>query len=128
MTDEFDRLRAALKAPPPVPEADAKARAQRHAMENFDRHQETAKAARPMSDRPERAGFLTGVREMLSRLTTGPALAATVSVAAIGVAIAIYPQLDRQPAVPKPLPATMKDKTAPTEVPAIAAPKAERRT
>jgi Ca-activated chloride channel homolog len=118
MTDELDRLRAALKAPAPPPEADAKTEALRRAMENFDRHQETAKAARPMSVRPERAGFLTGVREMLSRLTTGPALAATASVAAIGVAIAIYPQLNRQPDLPKPLPATVSaDKSAPAQSP-----------
>lgn len=100
MTDEFDKLRDALKAAAPAPEAEAKARALRLAMENFDRHQETAATMRPMSDRPQRAGFLTGVLSMISRLTSRQALTATASVAALGIAVAIYPQLQRTPGLP----------------------------
>ncbi len=103
MTDELDKLRSSMKAALPTADPEAKATALRLALENFDRHQETANAARPMSDRPERAGFLTGVREMLSRLTSRGALAATASVAAIGVAIAIYPQLRPADMTPKPI-------------------------
>ncbi|MCA0270742.1 MAG: VWA domain-containing protein [Proteobacteria bacterium] len=113
MTDELDKLRAGLKAAPPTPEAEAKARALRLAMENFDRHQETASQLRPMSDRPERAGFLTGVRKMISRLTSRQALAATASVAAIGVALAIYPQLQPAGIAPKPATAPLPEVTAP---------------
>ncbi|MBC7142174.1 MAG: VWA domain-containing protein [Rhodobacteraceae bacterium] len=105
MSDELDRLRAGLKAAPPAADPAAKAGALRRAMENFDSHQETAKATRPMSDRPGRAGLLTGVRLMLSTLTTRGGLAATASIAAIGVAITLWPSLqDRgrmgEPAIP----------------------------
>ncbi|MDW4549946.1 von Willebrand factor type A domain-containing protein [Defluviimonas sp. D31] len=103
MTDDLDRLRTALKSHP-APDGAAKAEALRLAMENFDRHQESAKASRPIQDRPDRAGVLQGVREMISRLTTRPALAATASVVAIGVAIAVYPELRRS--VPAPSPVT----------------------
>ena len=41
MSDEFDKLRTALKAPPVI-DPSAKAETLRRAMENFDRHQETA--------------------------------------------------------------------------------------
>jgi Ca-activated chloride channel family protein len=116
MTDELDKLRAGIRTAPPAPNPEAKAQALRDALENFDRHQERAKAVRPMSDRPERAGYLTGVAKMLSKLTTGPALAATASVAAIGVAIAIYPQLNRPTVLPGPQPVSVSpaDRPAPT--------------
>ncbi|WP_347310867.1 vWA domain-containing protein [Defluviimonas sp. SAOS-178_SWC] len=106
MSDEFDKLRAGLKSASPAPEPAAKAEALRRAMENFDRHQETATRTRPMSDRPGRAGFLTGVREMISKMTSRPALAATASIAAIGVAITLWPQIQREIASPKPHPDT----------------------
>lgn len=102
MTDDFDKLRDSLRAAAPAPDAEAKARALRLAMENFDRHQETAATMRPMSDRPQRADILTGVRNMISRLTSRQALAATASVAALGLAVAIYPQLPRGPVLPAP--------------------------
>ncbi|HQU67976.1 MAG TPA: von Willebrand factor type A domain-containing protein [Albidovulum sp.] len=114
MTDEFDKLRASLKAAAPAPDAEAKARALRLALENFDRHQETASHPRPMSDRPGWAGFLTGVRNMISRLTSRQALAATASVAALGVAIAIYPQLQPTGIAPKPANSPVFEATAPT--------------
>ena len=101
MTDELERLRAGLKAPPPAADPAAKAAALARAMEAFDGHQagrpqETAADRRPMSDRPEGAGFLTGVRTMLSNLTTRQTLAATASVAAICVAlIVVGPALQR---------------------------------
>ena len=122
MTDDLDMLRASLKAAAPAPDPEAKARTLRLAMENFDRHQETAKGTRPMTDRPGRAGFLTGVRRMLSRLTPGPALAATASVAAIGVAIAIYPGLNRPPVLPEP--ASISERAAPAATPNAPAPEA----
>ncbi|MGB7263525.1 MAG: von Willebrand factor type A domain-containing protein, partial [Albidovulum sp.] len=104
MTDEFDKLRTALKAPAPAPAPDAAAKAEaiRLAMENFDRHQETAKVTRPMSDRPERAGVLTGVRDMITKLTTRGALTATASIAAIGIGVMIWPSLQRDAVLTKP--------------------------
>ncbi|OYX43602.1 MAG: hypothetical protein B7Z02_08665 [Rhodobacterales bacterium 32-67-9] len=101
MNDEFDKLRAALKAPA-TPDPAAKAEALRRAMENFDRTQETATRTRPSQDRPERAGFLTGVREMISHLTTRGALAATASIAALGIGVLIWPNLQAVAPTPKP--------------------------
>ena len=96
MTDEFDALKAALKATP-APDPDTKAAALRLAMENFDRLQGSADPARLSIDRPNEAGFLNGVRRMLKTLTTRPALAATTSVAALMIGLVVaWPQLQLQ--------------------------------
>ncbi len=100
MTDDLERLRAGLEALPPAPDPAARATALDRAMESFDRNQGTAETARPMSDRPARAGFLTGAREMIQKLTTRPALAMTASFAVIAVALAVYPTL--KPGLPRP--------------------------
>ncbi|MCB6179140.1 VWA domain-containing protein [Rhodobacter sp. Har01] len=86
--DPLERLKAGLKAAPP-PDGEAKARALALAMENFDRLQASGPASRPKEDRPPRAGFLNGVRSMLTLLTTRPALAATTSIAALVVGVAV---------------------------------------
>ena len=96
MTDEFDALKAALKATP-SPDPDTKAAALRLAMENFDRLQGSTDPARLSIDRPNEAGFLNGVRRMLKTLTTRPALAATTSVAALMIGLFVaWPQLQLQ--------------------------------
>lgn len=133
MSDELDRLRDGLKAAPPAPDPGAKAAALRRAMETFDRHQESAAAARPMSDRPEGAGFLTGVRRMLAHLSPRAALAATASVAVIGLALALYPELRRAPGLPAPRPEAVAEKpanlpVAPAEAPLTELRKAEGET
>jgi Ca-activated chloride channel family protein len=87
MTDDLDDLRAALKAAP-APDGDAKARAMQLAMENFDRLQGLAQASRSSEDRP-RAAPLNGVRRMFHYLTSRPALAATTSVAALIIGVAV---------------------------------------
>ena len=90
MTDNRDplaALKAGLQAPPPDPEA--KARALALAMENYDRLQASGALARPKADHPHKAGVLTGVRSMLTFLTSRPALAATTSVAALAVGVAV---------------------------------------
>ena len=87
MTDDLDDLRRALKAAPP-PDADAKARAMKLAMENFDRLQGSTEAPRSSEDRP-RAVPLNGVRRMFHYLTSRPALAATTSVAALIIGVAV---------------------------------------
>ncbi|MEZ5779012.1 MAG: von Willebrand factor type A domain-containing protein [Paracoccaceae bacterium] len=112
--DDLEKLRASLKARTPAPGPAAKAEALRLAMENFDRHQESSKAARPMSDRPGQAGSLTGVAKVLSKLTTRPALAATASVAAISVGLLIWPELQRDLTLPKPRPTAVTE-TGPTK-------------
>ena len=138
MTDEFDNLRKALKAAPPAPDPAAKAAALARAMENFDAHQkaaqETATAPRPRSDRPQRAGILTGVREMLLKLTSRPVLAATVSVAALCVGVLIVqPGLMNRPGtvatLPKPVPEpVLKEQVAEIDVAAQELARADART
>lgn len=122
MTDDFDRLTAALKAAP-APEPSAKEAALRLAMENFDRLQESAGQPRPSQDHPK-PGVLTGVRSMLNRLTSRPLLAATTSAAALGLGlVVILPQMQAPtgPALPPaPEPALMAE-PAPAPPPAPAA-------
>lgn len=104
MTDDLDVLRQALQAAPPAPDPARKSASLASAMEKFDavqrNGQEAARPARPMSDRPKGAGFLTGVRDMLLKLAPRPALAATASVVAIAVALSVYPALKREQALP----------------------------
>ncbi|MFN3994160.1 MAG: von Willebrand factor type A domain-containing protein [Tabrizicola flagellatus] len=105
MTDDLDDLRRALKAAPP-PDADAKARAMRLAVENFDRLQESNGPVRSSEDR-HGAAPLNGVRRMFHYLTARPALAMTTSAAAllIGVAV-ILPVTDLRIGAPdRPAPA-----------------------
>ena len=111
MTDDLDDLRAALKAAP-APDGDAKTRAMRLAMENFDRLQGTGQASRSSEDRHE-AAPQNGVRRMFHYLTSRPALAMTTSVAAllIGVAV-ILPVADLR--IGKPTVVTEVPKTEPT--------------
>ena len=86
--DDLKALKAALKAAP-APDAQAKDAALKLAMENFDRLQGSADASRSSQDRPEKAGFLNGVRSMMKFLTTRPALAASTSVAALVIGVAV---------------------------------------
>ncbi len=92
MSDEFDALKAALRAVPP-PDANAKAAAMRLAVENFDRLQSSlqgmTEAARPMQDRPVKAGILQRGLAMLNALKMKPVLAATTSVAALLVGFVV---------------------------------------
>jgi Ca-activated chloride channel family protein len=111
MSDEFDKLRTALKAPPVI-DPSAKAETLRRAMENFDRHQETANSTRPSQDRPGRAGFLTGVRNMISQLSPRAALTATASIAAIGIGVMIWPSLQEQKNTFKPAAPTLSEAAA----------------
>ena len=87
MTDDLDDLRRALKSAP-APDGDAKARAMQLAMENFDRLQGSTDPASSSEDRPK-AVPLNGVRRMLKFLTSRPALAATTSVAALVIGVAV---------------------------------------
>jgi Ca-activated chloride channel family protein len=107
MSDDFDKLRAAMRQAP-TPDTDAKAAAMALAMQNFDRlHQGTGVEARPNQDRPKKAGFLTGVRLMLSKLTARPILTATTSAAALCIGlIVVLPLATQRPdavLVPQPV-------------------------
>ena len=97
MSDELDALKAALKASP-APDPDAKAQAMRLAMENFDRLQGSTDPARLSWDRPQRTGFLNGVRDMFKSLKARPALAATTSAAALMIGLfVVLPQVNKVP-------------------------------
>ena len=87
MTDDLDALRKTLKAAP-APDAGAKAQAMALAMRSFDRLQGSTDAPRFSEDRP-RAAPLNGVRRMFHYLTSRPALAATTSVAALIIGVAV---------------------------------------
>ncbi len=88
MTDDLDALRRGLHAAP-APEAEARDRAMRLAMVNFDRLQGSTDPARSSEDRPTEAGSLNGVRRMIGYLTSRPALALTTSAAALLIGVAV---------------------------------------
>jgi Ca-activated chloride channel family protein len=89
MTDELDRLTAALRVTP-SPDPAAKAMALTQAMESFDRSQGYPDGLRPLSDAPRRSGGWKGVHIMLTRLSSRPILAATTSVAALCLGLAVF--------------------------------------
>nr|WP_135449818.1 von Willebrand factor type A domain-containing protein [Rhodobacter sp. YIM 73028] len=92
MTDDLETLRAALKSAP-APEYDAKTRALRLAMQNFDRlHDASQGSAEPDlagDDPPQGAVASNGVRRMLGFLTLRPVLAVTTSTAALVIGVAV---------------------------------------
>jgi Ca-activated chloride channel homolog len=88
MTDDLDRLKTALHAETPSPDADAKARAIALAQKNFATRQGSTDAARPIHNRSEnRAGFVERVRHMFTNIGLRPALLTTTSLAAVGLAV-----------------------------------------
>lgn len=98
MTDDFDALRDVLKRAAPAPDPDARARAMAQAMENFDRLQGSAKAARSSDSPPAQAGVIAGVIAMLKALNTKPVLAASTSAAALMIGfVVVLPLTDRLP-------------------------------
>lgn len=98
MTDDFDALRDALKRATPAPDPDARARAMAQAMQNFDRLQGSAGAARSNDSPPEQAGVIAGVIAMLKTFNTRPLLAASTSAAALLIGFAVVlPLTDHLP-------------------------------
>ncbi len=102
MTDELNRLKAALRAQTPDPDPDAKARAIALAQKSFAARQGSADTARPIADRPEnRAGIVTGVKTMFANFGLRPALLATSSLAVVGLGVVlILPMDDLSPGLP----------------------------
>ncbi|MFQ5437355.1 MAG: von Willebrand factor type A domain-containing protein [Paracoccaceae bacterium] len=85
MSDDFDRLKAALETATPEPDPDAKARALALAQKNFVARQESNPETRLKDDRPnERGGFFRGVSRMFMKTGLRPALYATSSLAVLG--------------------------------------------
>lgn len=128
--DPLDRLADALRKQAPAPDPQARRKALAAAMEKFDElHQGTGAEPRPSHDRPPNgAGFLTGVRNMLSRLTSKPALAATTSVAALCLGLFIVLPQQQGPQAPTSETATLpmgKPVAEPIAKPAPATPPAQ---
>lgn len=95
MTDDLDPLKSALQSLPPA-DPTAKADAITLAMKNFDALQGSTQPLRPNQDRHTQAGFLNGVRKMLTSLTSRGFLAATTSAAALCLGlIVVLPTLDQ---------------------------------
>jgi len=92
MMDDLEKLRAALNAATPTPDADAKTANLRTAQENFDRAQGSTSDVRPTSEnRPTKGRFMTGVGNMLHTLTSRGGMVATTALVAVGL-IVISPQ------------------------------------
>ena len=115
--DDLDRLRDALQGGAPPPDPAARAEALRRAMESFDARQDLGRAVRQGRNRSKGAGTLAGVRDMLNRLTSRAALAATSSLAvvAIGAFLVTRPEA---PAPQAPPVAATAPVPAPTPAPA----------
>jgi Ca-activated chloride channel family protein len=97
MTDDLDRLKAALKNATPEPDADARARALALARKNFEDAQGSAAPARPTPDRPRQAGLFEGVKTMFANIGLRPALYATSSLAVIGLGVILVLPSDMLP-------------------------------
>jgi Ca-activated chloride channel family protein len=111
MTDDLDRLRAALQAPPPAPGSQARMAALEAAMKNFDdlhdAPQGIADAPRSTEASPKRSGLLSGVWTMLKPLARPGVLAASTSVVAALAAVFVFspdwmPRVGAPPVVPQP--------------------------
>ncbi|GHC55971.1 vWA domain-containing protein [Neogemmobacter tilapiae] len=98
MNDEFDALRAALKAAP-APDAQAKAEAIALAMKNFESLQGSPDALRSNSEAPETGGIWKRIGMMLKGISSRQALAGTASVAAICVAVVLVGGDLRRPVI-----------------------------
>lgn len=95
MSDEFDldKLTSAMKAATPTPDAAKRDASIALAEANFEKlhaaRQGSASDVRPNPETAHKTGLISGVREMFSRLTTKGVLAATTSVATLGVAMIV---------------------------------------
>lgn len=88
MTDDLDRLKAALMAQTPDPDPDAKARAIALAQKTFTTRQGLTNAARPTDNRPEnRAGFVERIHHMFANFGLRPMLLTTSSLAVVGLGV-----------------------------------------
>jgi len=95
MTDELDRLKAAMNANTPAPDEEAKAAALAVAQKNFAARQGSAEDARLTHDSPQKgAGFVTGVKNMFTNFGLRPALYATSSLAVLGLGIILVLPVD----------------------------------
>ncbi len=94
MTDELEKLRAAMRNSTPDPAVDKRAENLALAQKNFDDFQGSATGARPIPDRRPLVGrLISGVADMFQSLSTRGALTASTALVAIGLFV-VLPQGD----------------------------------
>lgn len=95
MSDEFDldKLTSAMKGATPTPDAAKRDASIALAEANFEKfhaaRQGSVDETRPNPETARKPGLISGVREMFKKLTTKGVLAATTSVATLGVAMIV---------------------------------------
>ena len=91
MSDEFEKLEAALRAATPQPDAKNRARNLHMAQKNFERLQGSADAPRLRNERRPLGWLISGGQKMLNAISSRSAIAATTALVAVGL-IVISPQ------------------------------------
>lgn len=92
MTD-LEKLQAALRTATPAPDANAKAETLRLAAENFARLQETADAARPIPEAPQKGSLWKRTTAMFKLSNLRPVLYATSCLVVAGAVFVAYEPL-----------------------------------
>ncbi|MFZ5961386.1 vWA domain-containing protein [Thalassococcus sp. BH17M4-6] len=107
MTDELDKLRAAMQAATPEPDRDAKARHLALAQKNFDALQGSRSEVRHTPEStPKGGGLMTGVIRMFAEMTSRKALVGTTSLVAASVALFVVLPVGEFSRAPTPVVAT----------------------
>ena len=115
MSDEFDRLRQAMRAATPSPDADRRAANIAEAEKIFAAAQGSHDKARHTHERPNRGALMRGLDVMLKSLSPRAALGATTAIALVGVVL-ILPTLEvGAPDVVRPVPKPVSSMEAPLE-------------
>jgi Ca-activated chloride channel family protein len=124
MSDDLDELKSLLYQATPSPDSKKKADNIALAQKNFADLQGSRDEARLTSDRPKK-GLISGVRNMLTTLTSRAGLTASTAIVAVGLVMLsplgenlmpTTPDAAFVPAVPQEAPAVVLRKSAPEDV------------
>lgn len=128
MSDDLDDLKSLMNAATPRPDTTRKSENIALAQKNFADLQGSRDGARLTSDRPE-TGLISGVKNMLSTLTSGAGLTASTAIVAVGLVmlsplgeslLPTKPDAAFVPSAPQEEPAVVMEKaTAPTSSPLV---------
>ncbi|WP_434063264.1 vWA domain-containing protein [Gemmobacter denitrificans] len=111
-------LKAALRGGLPPAQDAARLAALSAALDNFDQLQENEPAPRSSQVHPRKAGWLTGAKAMMTRLSSARILAATTSAAALAVAlVAVAPALRQDAPLSPPLPSLPRSEPVAAQTP-----------
>ena len=108
MSDDLDKLKAALVAATPEPDAARKADDLALAQKNFAELQGSRRGLRPKSDRPS-GGIWTGVKKMIGTMNSRGGLVASTAIIAVG--LAVLTPLGQKMLTPADLPVAGKPQT-----------------